>query len=102
MDKIKKVLERLWLNDKEIKIYLTSLYIWSSPASILWQKNNIARTTAKYTCQSLVEKWLLSVVEKWNSSIYSPEEPERLLSLVNKEYDKVEKSFSMQWGFCET
>lgn len=94
MTNIKKTLENLWLNDKEIKIYLTSLWVWQTSASILWQKNKIARTTAIYTCQSLVEKWLMNAVQKWNSFLYSPEPPEKLLSMVNKEYSVVEKKMS--------
>jgi sugar-specific transcriptional regulator TrmB len=35
MDKIKKTLEKIGLNKNEIKIYLTSLSIGQSPASIL-------------------------------------------------------------------
>lgn len=93
MDKIRKILEQIGLNDKEIKIYLTSLSIWQSPASILGQKNNIVRSTAQYTCQSLSDKGLLDVTPKGNTFLYSPCDPEKLLSLVNKEYDKVEKKF---------
>lgn len=93
MNKIKRTLEKLWLNEKEIRIYLTSLALWQSPASLLWQRNNIARSTAQYTCQSLADKWLMNVIPKWNTFLYSPANPERLLTLVNKEYDKVEKKF---------
>lgn len=93
MEQVRKTLEKIWLNEKEIKIYLTSLSIGQSSASILGKKNNIARSTAQYTCQSLSEKWLLSVISSWNTFLYSPENPEKLLSLVNKEYDVVEKKF---------
>lgn len=93
MEKIKKTLEKLGLNENEIEIYITSLSVWQSPASILWKKNNIARSTAQYTCQALVEKWLLSVVLKWNTFLYSPEDPDKLLTMVNKEYELVEKKF---------
>lgn len=93
MDKIKKTLEKLGLNEKEIKIYLTSLSLGQAPASVLWQKHNIVRSTANYTCQSLVDKWLMSVIQKGNTFLFSPENPQKLLSMVNKEYDIVEKKF---------
>lgn len=93
MDKVRKTLEQIGLNEKEIKIYLTALSIWQSPASILWQRNNIVRSTAQYTCQSLADKGLFHVTPKGNTFLYSPCEPEKLLSLVNKEYDLVEKKF---------
>lgn len=93
MEKIKKTLEKLGLNEKEIKIYLTSLSLGQAPASVLWQKHNIVRSTANYTCQSLVDKWLMSVIQKGNTFLFSPENPQKLLSMVNKEYDIVEKKF---------
>lgn len=93
MDKIRKTLEKIGLNQKEIKIYLTSLSIWQSPASILGQKNNIVRSTAQYTCQSLSDKGLLNITPKGNTFLYTACDPEKLLSLVNKEYDLVEKKF---------
>lgn len=94
MDKIKKTLEKIWLNKNEIKIYLTSLSIGQSPASILGQRNNIVRSTAQYTCQSLVEKKLMNSIQKWNTFLYSPADPEKLLTLINREYDIVEKKFN--------
>lgn len=93
MNNIRKTLEKIGLNDKEIKIYLTSLSIGQAPASLLGQRNNIVRSTAQYTCQSLADKWLMNVISKGNTFFYSPSEPEKLLSLVNREYDLVEKKF---------
>ena len=93
MEKIKDTLEKLWLNEKEIKIYLTSLSFGQSPASVLWEKHKIARSTANYTCQSLVDKWLMNVIQKWNMFLFSPENPEKLLSMINREYEHVEKKF---------
>lgn len=94
IEKIFKTLESIWLNEKEIKIYLTSLSLWQSPASILWSKNNINRSTAQYTCNSLVEKKLFSMIQKWNSIFYSPESPEKILYMLNKEYNILEKKMN--------
>jgi len=91
MDKVRKTLEKLWLNKNEIRIYLTSLSIWQSPASILWNRNNLTRSTAQYTCQSLVDKRLFNHIKKWNTFLYSAENPEKLLTLLSKEYDELEK-----------
>jgi len=94
MDNISNVLKDLWLNEKEIKIYLTSLSIGQSPSSILWQKHNIPRTTANYICQSLVDKWIMSTVQKWNSYLFSPESPDKLLVILNKEQERLSRKFS--------
>lgn len=101
MKQIIETLESIWLNEKEVKIYLTSLTLWQSSASILWKKSSIIRSTAQYTCNSLVEKRLLNKVEKWNTLLYSPEPPEKIISFVNKEYVSVEKKMqnvqSIMW-----
>lgn len=91
MNKIISTLEGLGLNNKEVKIYLASLSMWQTTASILWSKASIARSTAQYTCNSLVEKRLMNITPKWNSFLYSPEPPEKLISMVNKEYTQIEK-----------
>lgn len=91
---IENVLRDLWLNEKEIKIYLTSLATGQSPSSILWQKHNLPRTTANYICKSLVEKGFMSMVPKWNSFIFSPENPDKLLVLLNKEQEILNRRFS--------
>lgn len=94
MEKIYKVLESIWLSEKEIKIYLTSLSLWQSPASVLWKKTHISRSTSQYTCNCLVEKRLLSVITKGNTMLYSPEDPEKIISFISKEYNLLEKKMN--------
>jgi hypothetical protein len=36
----------------------------------------------------------MSVISKGNTFLYSPVDPEKLLSFINKEYDIVEKKFN--------
>jgi len=91
MQKITDTLKSIGLNDKEINIYIASLSIGETTASILWNKTNIARSTAQFTCNSLVEKRLMNTTPKWNSFLYSPEPPEKIISLINKEYTHLEK-----------
>ena len=98
MEKINKVLESIWLNEKEIKIYLTSLSMWQNPASILWSKNNINRSTAQYTCNQLVEKKLMNIIQKWNTFLYWPEDPEKIINVIGKEYNLLEKKMSNARG----
>ena len=86
-----KTLTKIGLNDKEIKIYLAALTMGQTSASILASKTNINRSTAQYTCQWLIDKRLMSITPKGNTFLYAPEPPEKLLSLVNKEYSVLEK-----------
>lgn len=91
MNKITSTLESLWLNEKEIKIYLASLTIWQATSSILWNKAWISRTTAQHICKSLVSKRLLNITPQKSWTIYSAEEPEKLIVLVNNKYSQVER-----------
>lgn len=91
MENIHKKLSEIWLKENEISIYLCSLSYWTLPASVLWQKTNIARSNAQYICQKLIEKWLLSVLETPKGNIYSPEPPSKIITLLNREYDKLDE-----------
>ena len=90
MEKIKKILERVWLSSNEINVYLTSLSIWQSTASIIWQKIWLNRSTARYTCQSLVTKRIMSMIPKKDYYLFSAEDPEKLLTILNKEYSLID------------
>jgi sugar-specific transcriptional regulator TrmB len=82
---IKSVLEKFWLNDNEVRVYLSSLAVGSTTASVLAKKSWINRSTSQYVCQSLVNKRLMTSVQKSNSFIFSPESPEKLMYLLNRE-----------------
>ena len=101
MKKVHDILESIGLNDKESKIYLAALALWQTSASILWKKAGIARSTAQYTCNTLVEKRLFNTTPQGNSSLYSPEPPEKLLTLINKEYDIVEQKWVKLMLLCD-
>ncbi|QFR39698.1 hypothetical protein A9Q91_05810 [Candidatus Gracilibacteria bacterium 28_42_T64] len=90
MEKIKKVLEKVGLSQNEINVYLTSLSIGQSTASIIGQKIGLNRSTARYTCQSLVSKRIMSMIPKKDYYLFSAEDPEKLLSILNKEYSLID------------
>ncbi|GEM_PF-589543 len=77
------------LNPKEIKIYLSLLEVGTAAASTLGQRTHINRSTAQYTCQQLVETGLARVIEKNNTFLYSAEPPERLISLLDGQKEKI-------------
>ena len=79
------------LNPKEIKIYLALLEVGTAAASTLGQRTHIHRSTAQYTCQQLVETGLARVIEKNNTFLYSAEPPERLLSLLDQQKEKIDQ-----------
>lgn len=82
---IEETLKKLGLNDKEISIYLASLTIGSSPASVLGIRTGISRSTAQYVCQQLAKKGIIRSIQKNNAFIYSPESPDKILYLLDQQ-----------------
>ncbi|MFW6272521.1 MAG: TrmB family transcriptional regulator [bacterium] len=89
-DQIEKTLKILGLNDKEVKVYLALLPLGNAPASILGKRTGITRSTAQYTCQQLVKKGLVLVVEKNNTFVYSVESPDKILFLLEQQKKEIE------------
>ncbi|MCH2188554.1 hypothetical protein MK079_01850 [Candidatus Gracilibacteria bacterium] len=90
MGKIEQTLENLGLNINEVKIYMLGLQTGPAAASILAKKCGLPRSTVQYTCQSLVKKGVFSLCPKGNSFIFSPEDPEKLQSLIDKQYNSLD------------
>jgi len=88
---IQKTLESLGLSEKEIMVYLKLLQVGASAASTLGDRTHIVRSTAQYTCQQLEKKGLVRMVQKGNIYIYTPEAPEKLLLLLGKQKQDLEK-----------
>lgn len=84
-------LETLGLNKTEVKIYLAILKVGTTPASILGQRLKIPRSTAKYTCQQLLSKGLLTALNKNGSVFYTAKNPENLQQLIDKEREEIEQ-----------
>jgi sugar-specific transcriptional regulator TrmB len=82
---IQKTLESLGLNDKEIVIYLMMLQVGTAPASTLGERTGIQRSTAQYTCQQLAKSGIVRMLQKGNTYLYTPEPPEKLLLLLEKQ-----------------
>lgn len=87
---IEETLKSIGLNDKEIAIYLAIIKVGSAPASVLGKRTGITRSTAQYVCQQLAHKGLLSVIQKNNTFIYSPEPPEKLLYLIDQQKQELD------------
>lgn len=94
MDEITKVLKSMWLSENEIKVYTTSLSIGQTTSSILWKKTWLTRSTARYTCQSLVSKKLMNSISKQDYYLFTAESPVKLKYILNKEISKIENKIS--------
>src|SRR3989338_9052790 len=88
-DTIRSTLEGLGLTDKEAAIYLLLLQLGTAPASTLADRAEVPRSTAQFTCQQLVKRGLLRMVQKANTYLFTPEPPEKLELLLRKQHDEL-------------
>ncbi|QQR84193.1 hypothetical protein IPJ72_03335 [Candidatus Peregrinibacteria bacterium] len=86
---IHDVLLKLGLSNNQIDVYISLLSVGTAPASSIARRLNIPRTTAKYTCQQLVNKGLIVDTNKNGGFIYTAKSPEYLHELVKKEHEQV-------------
>ena len=92
MEKIKKLLKELNLDDKEIEIYLSSIKIWTSPSSSISNSTWIAKSTVRYSLDNLVKKGLMNKTQKWNTTLFTPEHPWKLKNLLIIQKNKLENT----------
>lgn len=85
MNEIKQTLHTLGLSDTEIKVYLGLLQMGNIPASVLAKRISTNRSTTRYTLEQLVRKRLVMVTEKNNTFYFTPEDPEKILYLLEEE-----------------
>lgn len=83
MQHIRPILESLGLNPKETELYLLLLQIGTAPASALARRMRIPSSTAQYTCQQLLKKGLIRMIQKRNLYLFSAESPKKLLTLLD-------------------
>lgn len=89
MDRIKSTLADLGLSDKEITMYLALVKVGSAPASVLAKRTGMVKSTAQYTCKQLQKKGIATVAEKNDTYIYTPEPPEKLLLLLDRQRQEI-------------
>ncbi len=88
---IKNTLKELWLDEKEINIYFACLKFWTTVSSNIWKYLSIPKSTARYWLDSLVKKQLLIKSQKWNTTYFTPEFPQKLKNLLILEKNKIEE-----------
>lgn len=97
-DELRHKLEQFDLNKTQIDVYLTLVATGSSPASTLAKRVCIPRSTAKYTCQQLVNKGLVRESTQNQGSIYTAKKPSSLSKLVEEEKKQL---LEKEKGLCE-
>ena len=80
---------KLWLNDKEISIYLSWLEIWNATIQDLATKSKIKRVTIYSYITSLKAKWFFSEIKKWNRRFFIAEHPKMLFLSIKKRKSEI-------------
>lgn len=96
MDELMNELRHLGLSDKEASVYLASLELGPAPVQDISHKSKINRATTYVMIESLSNRGLISTFVRGKKRFYSPETPERLLSIVRmqqKELEEKEQEF---------
>lgn len=91
MENITKILDSLWLENNESIVYLESIKLWTQPASSISNRLNIPRSSARYTCEQLVKKWLMVSTTKANTKLFTAENPQKIKILLQVEKNIIEE-----------
>lgn len=84
------LLQSLGLEHQEANVYLAALRLGTSPASNIAKRCKIPRSTARYTCEQLVQKQLMVESQRKNTKLYTPENPEKLKKLLEIQMEEVQ------------
>lgn len=96
MDELITELKHLGLGDKEANVYLASLELGPAAVQDISHKSKINRATTYVMIESLSARGLMSTFVRGKKRFYSPESPERLLSILRiqqKELEEKEQEF---------
>lgn len=89
--KIQQALFDIWLNNTEISVYLELLTIWTTLASPISKRTKINRCTVLYSLENLVKKELAMKIKKNWAFYFTPEDPEKILLLLNTEKENLKR-----------
>lgn len=96
MDELMNELKHLGLADKEASVYLASLELGPASVQDIAHKSKINRATTYVMIEALSRRGLMSTFVRGKKRFYSPENPERLMSIIRvqqTELDARQKEF---------
>lgn len=82
MNTLIETLSEIGLTDEEAKVYLAALSVGTNPASTIARACDLKRETCNYTLKKLVSKGLVSTVFREWATFYTPEPPEKLVTIA--------------------
>lgn len=84
-------MKEIGLTEKEVDVYLELVELGCAAASVAGNRVGLARSTAKYTCQSLLKKGLIYAKKENGVFIYSPESPDKISYLLEQRKKEIEE-----------
>lgn len=97
IETVKKSLEEVGFDNKEIQVYLSLLKIGETSATKISRETKIERTLVYYIIEKLINRGLVSFNLKNNVKYYSASNPEKILEEIREK----EKSFLRVLPFLE-
>ncbi len=97
LETVKKSLEEVGFDEKEIQVYLSLLKIGETTATKISRETKIERTLVYYIVEKLINRGLVSFKLKNNVKYYSASNPEKILDEIREK----EKSFLKVLPFLE-
>lgn len=92
MDYIKKVLSDIGLDELEVEVYLALLKVGEAAVSTLARKIGSKRTNVYNIIDKLIEKGLVSEINKLNVKYFTALDPKKILYLQEQQKDKIENN----------
>ncbi len=84
-----KELQNFGLSENEARVYLASLEIGKATADEISKHANVKRPTTYVQIESLMQKGLMSSVEEGKKTYFTPESPEYLRRLFEKNHEEL-------------
>lgn len=90
-------MQKLGLNEKEVKVYLAALELGYSSAQNIAKKAGINRATTYFIIEGLTKKGLMTEMEKDKKTFFAADDPKGLKTIIDKktkEIDEIKNTFS--------
>src|SRR3989338_3499165 len=91
MEKIKEFFRQFGLDEKEETLFFALLELGQSGVVNLAKKTGFKRSTTYYLLDQLMNRGLVTLLQKGAHRIYVPAEPKRIEKLVEERQEKAEK-----------
>lgn len=88
---LEQELINIGINEKEAKIYLSTLELGQSTVQQIAQKATVNRATAYFIIDALMQRGLVSSFHKGKKQYFIASDPERLIEILEQEKETIEK-----------